>query len=175
MIDKSRAERLRAMRAEVGDDEDDVAEEDRWGGSDEEPNEAQRELMRRTATHILSSPNPAQLEMRILANHGPDKRFAFLRGRWSRAWKVTKGYVKLSMETERVKKEKEKEEKIGLGGLTGYASDSDGANSEGDAEEDTNVKQTELAPSVSDDAVKEARRVKAKEWAEKRRALKARG
>ncbi|KAI9569304.1 hypothetical protein HD554DRAFT_603053 [Boletus coccyginus] len=38
-----------------------------------------------TASHIISSPNHAQLEMRILANYyGTDKTFAFLRGRCSR-------------------------------------------------------------------------------------------
>ncbi|EIW74225.1 hypothetical protein CONPUDRAFT_170245 [Coniophora puteana RWD-64-598 SS2] len=88
LIDQSREARLRALAAEEGDDE--PAELDPWGGSDEEPDEAQLQLMRRTATHLSTSPNPAQLEMRILANHGADRRFAFLRGRWSRAWKLAK-------------------------------------------------------------------------------------
>jgi hypothetical protein len=46
--------------------------------------------MQRTAAHVLSSPNPTQLEMRILANHGNDPRFAFLRGRWKRVWEATR-------------------------------------------------------------------------------------
>lgn len=59
--------------------------------------------MHRTATHLLTSPNAAQLEMRILANHGADKRFAFLRGRWSRAWQITKARIKLGMEAEKAR------------------------------------------------------------------------
>src|SRR5882757_696876 len=51
-----------------------------------QPDEHQITLMRRTAAHITSSPNPEQLEMRILANHGNDTRFSFLRGRWKCAW-----------------------------------------------------------------------------------------
>ncbi|EEB88528.1 hypothetical protein MPER_13589, partial [Moniliophthora perniciosa FA553] len=43
--------------------EDGEVAEDVWGGSDEEPEDTQKDLMRRTAKHILSSPNPAQLEM----------------------------------------------------------------------------------------------------------------
>ncbi|KAI6103754.1 hypothetical protein EDD16DRAFT_1582823, partial [Pisolithus croceorrhizus] len=91
LIDHAREERMRAILARDRK-RDGATEEDSdvWGGSDEEPDETQKELLRRTAVHIISSPNPAQLEMRILANHGADKRFAFLRGRWSRKWKVAK-------------------------------------------------------------------------------------
>ena len=52
--------------------------------------EAQKEFLRRTAAHIVSSPNSAQLEMHILVNHCVDKWFAFLRGRWSWAWNTAK-------------------------------------------------------------------------------------
>ncbi|OBZ72861.1 hypothetical protein A0H81_06845 [Grifola frondosa] len=84
------------------------------------PSDEQRELMRRTATHILASPNPAQLELRILANHGADPRFAFLRGRWTRAWRLTKGHIRLEKEQE-IEKEREKEKPgTALGGLAGY-------------------------------------------------------
>lgn len=46
--------------------------------------------MERTAASIAKSPNPQQLEMRILANHGSDPRFAFLRGRWKQSWALIK-------------------------------------------------------------------------------------
>jgi hypothetical protein len=46
--------------------------------------------MERTIASISRSKNPQQLEMRILANHGSDPRFAFLRGRWRRAWEHIK-------------------------------------------------------------------------------------
>ncbi|KDQ12654.1 hypothetical protein BOTBODRAFT_176329 [Botryobasidium botryosum FD-172 SS1] len=123
LLNRNREDRLRALRAEdeaeedehVSDEDDNATEgEDKaevWGNSDEEasPTQAQKELMNRTVTHILSSPNPAQLEMRILANHGHDPRFAFLRGRWKRAW-------------ERMKKPPEVQKPVSLGllGLAGY-------------------------------------------------------
>ncbi|KAF8317463.1 hypothetical protein DL93DRAFT_573499 [Clavulina sp. PMI_390] len=81
----NRQKRMRAL------EEKEAAERDPndpagWGGSDEEPDENQHMLMVRTAASVAKSPNPQQLEMRILANHGSDPRFAFLRGRWKRAW-----------------------------------------------------------------------------------------
>ncbi|KAF8742555.1 hypothetical protein AX14_003589 [Amanita brunnescens Koide BX004] len=82
---KAHEERFKARMAE---DHDQFEERD---GSDEEPDDVQKELMRRTAVHLHSSPNPAQLEMRILANHGADKRFAFLRRRWPRKDKERTG------------------------------------------------------------------------------------
>ena len=88
MLDDAREQRLSALRA-AGNDDDDEAEKDDadiWGGSDEEPDEAQNMLMERTAAHLHASPDRARLAARILANHGADKRFAFMRGRWRRAW-----------------------------------------------------------------------------------------
>lgn len=134
--------------------------------------------MRRTATHLLSSPNAAQLEMRILANYGSDKRFAFLRGRWSRRWNLVK--VKARLETEK-DKEKDEEMQAGLGLVTGYGSDDE--NSEGDDDMAGMVakgKDTAHSPPaeppdstmVVEEAAKEARRKRAKEWAEKRREMR---
>ncbi|KIL63719.1 hypothetical protein M378DRAFT_164155 [Amanita muscaria Koide BX008] len=87
--------------------------------------------MRHTAVHIHSSPNPAQLEMRIPANHGADKRFAFLRGRWSHAWRLAK--YKVRLQTEEAAKEKDMEQKSdNLVALAGYGdSDEDGSEVEG--------------------------------------------
>lgn len=139
--------------------------------------------MRRTATHILNSPNPAQLEMRILANHGADKRFAFLRGRWSRAWKITKGRIRLELEAARNKSVEKEGQKAGLGGLAGYG-DSDASDEDGDDKGDDGKGEVETKASeggatpamlLSEEAVKEARRAKAKQWAEQRRAAKANG
>lgn len=147
--------------------------------------------MRRTAAHVLASPTPAQLEMRILANHGADARFAFLRGRWSRAWKITKGRARLAIEAQKKELMEEKEkQKVGLGGLAGYG-DSD--EDSGDADEEpqqTSVVETRPAQAFStigierppdqataafDEAAKEARRARAREWAEKRRAALIQG
>jgi len=164
LIDESREARLKALRAE--EDPDEAQEVDPWGGSDEEPDEAQHELMRRTAAHVYKSPNPAHLEMRILANHGADRRFGFLRGRWSRAWRRLK--------LELAREEPEEPTGGGLGGLTGYG-DSDDSGNEGD-EIPINpvIRETPHGQVVDrDEEIKKARRARAREWAEKRRAMKA--
>jgi hypothetical protein len=191
LLDQNREERLRARRIEDGESSE-ADDEDMWGGSDEEvcfyfallqthyssyqPDDSQRELMRRTAQHLLSSPNPAQLEMRILANHGNDKKFAFLRGRWSHAWMIVKG------KTRREKEEHEKDKVgSGLGVLAGYG-DSDESeddvaqnvgdtvhNSEAEGDQDKKVEGENQKP-MDDESIKVARRARAKEWAEKRRA-----
>ncbi|GLB42678.1 hypothetical protein LshimejAT787_1201270 [Lyophyllum shimeji] len=178
-IEQAREERLQARLAE---DDEPVGQvkEDVWGGSDEEPDEPQRELMRRTATHILSSPNPAQLEMRILANHGGDPRFAFLRGRWSRVWQILKGKVRLEKEEE---EKRLKAGKTGLGALAGYG-DSDAESGDSDDHQPGETERAEPPPEIpyvpspppleAEEAVKEARRERAREWAEKRRLLKER-
>ncbi|KAG1824820.1 uncharacterized protein BJ212DRAFT_1244446, partial [Suillus subaureus] len=174
LIDQNREDRLRAL-AETDDSE----QSDIWGGSDEEPDDVQSELMKRTALHLLSSPNPAQLEMRILANHGADKRFAFLRGRWSRAWRTTK---------ERLRQEKVDQSaqslrasrNIGLGGLAAYGdSDDEGSEEESESGETSPLKVGESSVTTLDslqnhDARLEgveqgARRARAREWAAQRR------
>jgi len=169
VIERSREERLKALREEDGPQD---PPEEIWGGSDEEPDQDQKGLMRRTATHILSSPNPAQLEMRILANYGGDRRFAFLRGRWSRAWQLIKGRARIDM----TEKTKSSEKPAGLGGLAAYGdSDGDSSGSDANAEDVTVPLATAVtdAPDVTaEEAVKAARRARAKEWAEKRRANK---
>ncbi len=141
--------------------------------------------MRRTAAHVHTSPNPAQLEMRILANHGSDPRFAFLRGRWSRTWRLTKSKLRLELEA---RKMEEKEAALsggaGIGGLAGYGdSDDDESSAEegddgGDEPAKESVEEVKEEPAVdteakvSEDAPKAARRERAREWAEKRRAAK---
>ena len=138
-----------------------------------QPDDAQRELMCRTASHLISSPNPAQLEMRILANHGADKRFAFLRGRWSRVWRTEKERAR-QHQAEEAKKIQSQMALMPLGGLAGYGdSDTDGEESTdkpikepGDAVDTPACTQDDHS---SEDAVKEARRARAKEWSARRR------
>ena len=124
--------------------------------------------------------------MRILANHGADPRFAFLRGRWARAWRLTKGKLRLEQEAEK-RKAAEAVERAGsngglaMGGLAGYGdSDDDEQGGEGDeqvAEAAEGAKgqagSPPPEPAQDDDALKAARRARAKEWAERRRAEKA--
>ena len=153
--------------------------------------------MRRTAAHVVRATNDAQLRARILAHHGADVRFAFLRGRWGRAW------ARVQADANRaVLAEQEKAQGAGaLGGLTGYGSgseddgdgDDDDDEDEDDDDDDDRVDVTEQTqvpeeapehlqatqeaqPDSEEVALRtaqEARRAKAREWAEKRRAAKA--
>ncbi|KAJ7688955.1 hypothetical protein B0H17DRAFT_1331914 [Mycena rosella] len=152
LMDEAREARLKARKAEDGEPEEDEA--DIWGGSDEEPDEAQAALMRRTAASIVAAADPLQLEMRILASYGGDKRFAFLRGRWKDAWVA----IKRSAEKEEEAK-KSSAPADGLGNLADYG-DSD---EEEEEEEPIAKPEPELA----------ARQARAKAWAEARRAPKS--
>jgi hypothetical protein len=108
--------------------------------------------MTRTATHIRESPNPAQLEMRILANHGSDGRFAFLRGRWKRAWARIRAGGRAG---------------VVIGGLAGYASDSA---SEGEIEvAGPVISEVPVADEAGMDRVRAERRARAQEWTRRRR------
>jgi hypothetical protein len=147
--------------------------------------------MKKTAQHVFSAPNAAQLELRILANHGADKRFAFLKGRWSQSWRKIKTAAQKG-------KEQPATSNTILGGLAAYSdsdSDSDQADDgvrEGDAGADVVVTKAgdfsndhildassdpPPPPALdADEAEKRARRVaKAKEWAEQRRMSKSTG
>ncbi|KAJ7226891.1 hypothetical protein GGX14DRAFT_627415 [Mycena pura] len=151
-MDRAREMRLAARRAEDGEPE----KEDIWGGSDEEPDEAQRLLMERTAASVASADNPAQLEMRILANYGADKRFAFLRGRWKTAW--------IAMKRDAQKhREAEKSSSSGLGNLADYG--------DSDEDEETEKDKAVTIEGKSDGALA-ARQARAKAWAESRRVSK---
>lgn len=137
-----------------------------------QPDEAQRELIRRTASHIVSSPNSAQLEMRILANHSTDKRFA---GRWSRVWRTEKERAK-QQQTQEAKKARPSTAPALLGGLASYG------DSDNDDEDESADEQTDAPKHVADtpcthgsgpgdeDVVREARRARAREWSARRRA-----
>ncbi|KAF7290748.1 hypothetical protein MIND_01315500 [Mycena indigotica] len=145
IMEKTREERLKARSIEDG-----VPEEDVWGGSDEEPDDPQRQLMERTAKNMMAADNPTQLEMRILANYGADGRFAFLRGRWKRAWASAKHDAKLEQENAKAKEASG----IGLGTLADYGDSS--------AEEDADDANAALV----------ARQARAKAWAQSRKADK---
>ncbi|XP_006456571.1 hypothetical protein AGABI2DRAFT_188468 [Agaricus bisporus var. bisporus H97] len=159
LFEQAQEERVKARIDEEEEDAREAIDDDPWGGSDEEPDDTQKELMRRTAVHLVSSPNPAQLEMRILANHGADKRFAFLKGRWSRSWRLVK--AKLRVEKQQKEREEKQEKEVkGLGVLAGYDSGS---------EDESESEVTQKVDSPEDEEKKELRRQKAKEWTVRRR------
>lgn len=108
--------------------------------------------------------------MRILANHGKDARFSFLRGRWKCTW------IRLKQEEMAKVECSQPKPATALSNLIAYGTDSD----EEDADEHNVVDlvssaetrpQASGAPDVGE-AVKAARRLRAKEWAKKRRAEK---
>ena len=135
--------------------------------------------MTKLAGTLAASPDPNLLELRILANHGSDPRFAFLRkgGKWANHWadlRAPKPPPPLAAV--------ERSEPVGGGlGLVAYESDADDE-SDGKAERPVEV----LSPTndtgkcVVDEAVanefdeaerarKEAKAEKARAWAAKRK------
>lgn len=113
--------------------------------------------MTRTATHIHTSPNPALLEMRILANHGADPRFDFLRGRWKKRWANVKSEVARG---------KEPTLTTPAGGLVGYGSE--------DSEDEPEASAVKAAAvPCRNELEREAKRARLKAWTENRRKEKA--
>ncbi|KAI5121525.1 hypothetical protein M0805_002585 [Coniferiporia weirii] len=191
LLDDARTVRLRALGA-PGDNQNNPAgvdgeDEDARGASDEEPPAETRALMMRTATHLIVARDSTQLTARILANHGGDSRFAFLRGRWRRAWAAVRAEAR---ELEKQKSENEKKAKSTgseagtLTGLGGYGdSDSDDETEckdeqEVNKEEGINTHVPVAGPpssstNIEDEAAKiQARRARARDWAAKRREEK---
>lgn len=111
--------------------------------------------------------------MRILANYGTDKRFSFLRGRWSRVWRTEKERAK-QHQAEEATKTQLPTTPTPLGGLAGYGdSDSDGGESvDKPTEEPEDVTDAPCVHGSDEDVdvVKEARRARAREWSARRRA-----
>ncbi|KAI0710898.1 hypothetical protein C8Q76DRAFT_798414 [Earliella scabrosa] len=123
------------LRTEAGDSDEEVDPRAEWGGSESlsmtsllyslisfSPSSSNSNL-----APLPRSPTTPSLDMRILANHGADPRFAFLRGRWSRAWRIAKGKTRLELEAEKKRKEEEAKQKavVSIGGLAGYRDSDD--------------------------------------------------
>jgi len=135
--------------------------------------------MTKLAATLASSPSPALLELRILANHGSDPRFAFLRkgGKWCEHWAAMRA-PKLVLEAVQAPEAAGGGGGGGLG-LVAYDSDSD-SGSDDEVGRDKGGAEVPLPiPSVEGGAVdgvdeeerakKEAKAVKARAWAAKRR------
>lgn len=133
-----------------------------------QPDDAQKELLRRTAVHIISSPNPAQLEMRILANHGADRRFAFLRGRWKKAWTLAKETVR--QQEEQARKMEQPVNTSSIPGLVGYGDSDESGNESGVKMEAGSTAKTLGGCDDDEEVRKKARRERAREWSSRRRA-----
>jgi hypothetical protein len=121
-------------------------------------------LMKKTAAHIAASPNPVQFELRILANHGADDRFAFLRGRWKKVWEDLKAptldppksaFSNASM------------------GLVSYA-DSDGEGDESNHKEAGTIDTPSTSNITNEAKLKAQRLARVKEWSRQRNEAKAR-
>jgi len=105
--------------------------------TDGQPPEAILTLMKHTAKSISTSPNPQLLEMRILANHASDDRFAFLRGRWPEAWESVKERLRrLKMNDPERKKKEEKAVGALLGGYESSDDEEEGQEGPGDEDEE---------------------------------------
>lgn len=94
----------------------------------------QFDLMQKTAKIISSSDHPAQLELKILANHGTDERFAFLRNGEHRvlweALKANKG--EMIYEAASAMLDDTKVQKVGGAGLVAYDDSDTDSNSDPD-------------------------------------------
>lgn len=122
------------------------------------------QLMSRLHTTLSRSTNPALLELRILANHGSDPRFAsFLKreGRWYDWWvdlREGKGKGKAGAGARRAAKEGPTTATAlgALGGLAAYGSDSDDDNASssptGDDDGDGQEAQDRFQVEAKDDA-----------------------
>jgi hypothetical protein len=123
-----------------------------------QPEAAEMALITKTAAYIVSSPNPVQLEMRILANHGGDPRFAFLRGRWKRAWESAKE----NSESRTLQASLSKSS-----GLVSYDSGDEKSKDDDDMLE--GVGNMLSQPAIDDARIKAERRARVKEWSRKRK------
>ncbi|KAM0746896.1 hypothetical protein T439DRAFT_329169 [Meredithblackwellia eburnea MCA 4105] len=172
-LEAGREDRLKALR----DLED--AEH-----AENEPSGAQLALMHKLHATLSSSPNPSILEIRILANHGSDPRFQFLRngGQWRDVWERIRAGQK-GVDSPGVTDET-KDDKLAdraRSSLVAYGSDSDSeVEEEGDKEEKKGTKDDEANPIISDlpaasvvvDDVARKKLERAKEWAAKRKAAR---
>ncbi|KAF9507613.1 hypothetical protein BS47DRAFT_1398470 [Hydnum rufescens UP504] len=157
-MERNREERMRMISSQ---EQEPRSEADAWGGSDEEPDSTQITLMRRTALQFQASPNSTRLEMRILANYGSDPRFAFLRGRWKRAWDRTKASAISSMS---------KSSGNALEALTEYGESH--MNSDSEQGDVSLINEEPIAVAVdTEEKEKMQRRERLREWSNKRRKI----
>ncbi|PVF99344.1 hypothetical protein CPB86DRAFT_783722 [Serendipita vermifera] len=150
LLDTAHEARLAAMKARDTEKPSVDAEMD----PNEEPDDTQLQLMKKTAAHIVSSPNAVQLEMRILANHGEEPRFAFLRGRWKNRWQEVKASARTQPTTA--------PQKVATpsSGLVSYKEDEPE-----DIDDETEQK-------TDEQRIKAERLARVKEWARKRKEEK---
>ncbi|SCZ90940.1 BZ3500_MvSof-1268-A1-R1_Chr1-3g02403 [Microbotryum saponariae] len=173
-LELGREERIKALKREEEEEEEEENEDE-----ETEPSEIQLALMKKLHTTLSNAADPSLLEIRIMANHGRDPRFDFLRkeGKWSDVWERIKKGEPVGEEARR-----NAEENVGNGlglGLNGYGSDSE--EEEGDtaaAEEEDKLKDAANeasipTPSTEEDKDEQERRAKKaekiKEWARKRK------
>ncbi|KAK4705680.1 hypothetical protein P7C70_g508, partial [Phenoliferia sp. Uapishka_3] len=167
-LNEGREERLRAIK-----------EQEEAARIADEPDETQLAMMYKLHQTLLASPSPSILEIRILANHGSDPRFSFLRrdGKWREIWEKIRAEKK--RDPEPIKQVEEKSH--GALGLVAYGSDSDSEEEPTEAvEEVVTVKEEISTPSPvvteggeAERLKKEAKAERAREWAAKRKAARA--
>ncbi|PWN87780.1 hypothetical protein FA10DRAFT_288496 [Acaromyces ingoldii] len=143
-------------------------------GEDQEEeavSQAQMDLMKRTARAMRAAGNPKVLEMKILANHGSDGRFAFLsskaKGRAREVWQKLLNGVEDVEERE----EGKGSTRMGMGQLAGYESESDDGDDNDDEGEEIHRQQSPkaLGDKEAEARKREARLQRAREWSKRRR------
>lgn len=143
--------------------------------SREKISQAQMDLMVRTAKAMRAAGNSKVLEMKILANHGSDGRFAFLSSRTKgpirEVWQKLLSGVDVEEVARQAAAEQGKEERptiaTGIGQLADYGSDSEEEEPKDTQEIDTSEK--EIPKVIDDTSKREARLQRAREWTRRRR------
>ncbi|KAI5478575.1 hypothetical protein MNV49_004834 [Pseudohyphozyma bogoriensis] len=167
-LEDDRMERLKAR-----EEEDRLREEERRKKEEEEntPTETQLAMMFKLHSTLRSADNPALLEIRILANHGSDAKFGFMRkgGKFNSIWEdIRSGKRKEAAATP--PSPPPDQSPAQNGGLVGYESDS-----QDEAEEKAKEESPREEPSRDagdDEAAAKLREEKARkvaQWAKKRK------
>ncbi|SCV68824.1 BQ2448_945 [Microbotryum intermedium] len=183
-LELGREERIKALEEKAQEDGEEEQEEEEL-----EPSRTQLALMKKLHSTLSNAADPSLLEIRIMANHGRDSRFDFLRkeGKWSEVWDKIKRGEPVGEEAKR-----KDEEKVVAGnglGLNGYGSDSgeeeegkgDAAvvKQEGNAGEGSAEGTPIPTPATEEDKDEQERRAKKaekiKEWARKRKEAREKG
>lgn len=131
-------------------------------------------MMQKLHLTLLASPSPSLLEIRILANHGADPRFSFLRkgGKWREIWEKIRVVPKVEVPP----KGEEQSSLVAAYGSDSETDDDDEAPERVPEPAAETIEDSPLAPDELDVQAtrkREAMALKAREWAAKRQAARA--
>lgn len=181
-LEKLRESRMEALQSQQQDEEEEVSKAQEHTSSNEELiTSEQFNLMQKTAQALRGAGNRSILEARILANHGNDARFAFLRkqadgnsqspGRLYRTWQALKEGKNITLEAVN------SDTNASLNTLVAYESseeEDDDPETEGQTGQPTKTSENSLPIAEEDAETKRKRRLQlAHEWSKKKQEERA--